>query len=260
MNKTETYPALEIQSISLHLGWSSISVEVGQVDGIQLLLSGDDDTVQGLHLTHENNTLRLELPIRERVPNLIGTQWMQTVLRLPASWRGAMDITTTHGNISLQGVCGSDLHLESISGSLRLNCVEGIHVNLTTISGSLLLENLHADSLRIHSISGMAHMTGLEIARIRLSMVSGGAECAFSKPFQQMSGNSVSASLRLIVPSQVLNAVLTSVSGRLLTDHISIHESGPELRFTSVTGNLAIECDSTSTTESETIPITQIKE
>ena len=263
MNKFAHYPALDVQSVSLHMGLADLILETGEVDTVQLLLSGDDDTVTGVHHELTDGTLHVDLPVRERVPNLIGMQWLQIVVRFPVAWRGSLTVHTTSGNISITGITGTDFRIESVSGNIKLANTHGMQVSLQSLSGPLLAEDLHADDFRLLGISGVIRLTGLEARHVHFSTVSANAECVFSTPFERFDGNSVSGSLRILTPMKSANAVLKTISGRILTNHFSIRESGPDLRFTTVTGNLEIEGsmpDTHASTEQDSQDKTNLEE
>ena len=83
MNRTESYASLETHTISMDMVRSTIDVYSYDTDTIQLLVSGDDESVSLMHLEWNNGKLMLSMPMRDRVPNPIAAAWMQIVLRLP---------------------------------------------------------------------------------------------------------------------------------------------------------------------------------
>ena len=117
MNRSESYASLETHTIAMDMVRSTIDVYSYDTENIQLLISGDDESVSLLHLEWLNGKLMLSMPMRDRVPNLIAPAWMQIVLRLPRTWKGAMTLKSQSGNISVNGYTGTDFTF-TISGSI----------------------------------------------------------------------------------------------------------------------------------------------
>ncbi len=247
MNRNETFSSQETHTVSMDMVRSSIDVQVCDTEDIQLLISGDDESVNLLHLEWADGTLRLAMPMRDRVPNLISTAWMQIMLRLPRDWKGGMDLKSQSGSVSVRDFSGTDLIISTTSGPVRVENVQCITSDIHVISGIVFLKKTQAEEIKLTTVTGNILLSEIAATRIHLSTVSGNSEINLTAPFEQFSGNSVSGDTHLFAPMNEVNARLTSITGRILTRNISIQEAGPELHFNSVTGNLEIVGDLTHT-------------
>ena len=242
MTRNESFPAADTNAVSIDMVRSSIDIQTCDIDDLQLLISGDDESVSLLQLDWSGGKLSLSMPIRDRVPNLVAPAWMQTVLRLPRTWKGALELRTQSGMISVSGFSGTDMSASTVSGHIRVVDILCITCSLHAMSGILLVEKAKADDVRLSTVTGNIMATELNCGRCHASTISGDSELNFSTPFQHLSGNATTGDTHLSVPLDEINASLHSVTGRLLTRNISIQATAgiPELRFTTVTGNLEI--------------------
>ena len=251
LNRNESFPSADTHSIVFDMVRSSIDVQSCDVEDIQLLISGDDESVSLLQLEWNGGRLSMSMPIRDRVPNLVSPAWMQTILRLPRSWKGALEMKSQSGMISINTFSGTDLNASTVSGHIRATNITCITCSLHAMSGILLLESAQVKDIRLSTVTGNIMASSLACERFRCSTVSGSMELSFSEPFQEMSGTSTTGDTHLSVPLSEINASLRSVTGRLLTRNVSIQETGPVLHFTTVTGNLAIVGSMPNLTEPE---------
>ncbi len=241
MNRSESYASLETHTIAMDMVRSTIDVYSYDTENIQLLISGDDESVSLLHLEWLNGKLMLSMPMRDRVPNLIAPAWMQIVLRLPRTWKGAMTLKSQSGNISVNGYTGTDFTASTSSGHIRVEEAECLTADIHSISGILLMKNSRCESAKLSTVSGNMLGDRVTCHTAHVSTVSGNVEMIVTDPFKLMTCNSVSGDVHISVPIPEINATFKSVTGRILTNGISIQEKGSELRFNSATGNLVIE-------------------
>ena len=50
MNRNESFPALDVSTVTVHLAWASLEMIVDDVEDIQVLVSGDAGDVEDLKL------------------------------------------------------------------------------------------------------------------------------------------------------------------------------------------------------------------
>ena len=243
MNRNESFSAIDTHTVSFDMVRASIDVQSCDAEDIQLLISGDDDSVELLQIAWTNGRLSLSMPMRDRVPNLISPAWMQLLLRLPATWKGGMELKSQSGSISVSSFSGTDLVIGTVSGHIRVSDSQCMTAELRSMSGILLLQNASIDQLRLTTISGNILASPISFSVLTLSTVSGSSELNLTEPFRKISAKTVSGDTHLTVPLSEINASVTSVSGRLLTRNISIQESGPDLHLNTVTGHLEIVGD-----------------
>ena len=243
MTRQESFFSMDIHTICMHAVWASVDVIRDEVEDIQLLLAGDDDSVEALRLENTDGRISLDLPVRDRVPNLIGVQWMHITLRLPQDWKGALDLHTTSGNLNVRDVDGTDLCLETVSGNIRAAALQSMTLELGTVSGLIFSTRLASNEIKVHTVSGSIQMLGVTCPSVHVNTITANCVFTFDAPFEKVDGNAVSGSISLTAPVATVNAVMKTVAGRLLTKNVSIQEEGPSIRLTTVSGSLELISD-----------------
>ena len=62
MNRNESFPALDVSTVTVHLAWASLEMIVDDVEDIQVLVSGDAGDVEDLKLLCQEGRLLVEQP------------------------------------------------------------------------------------------------------------------------------------------------------------------------------------------------------
>ena len=252
MNRNESFPAILVNALAVQLAWASLDVMVEDVEQIQLYVSGDENDVKELRIACEENRLTVEQPSYGINLKSLGSQrWMQIMLRLPRSWKGAADLSTISAPLTVRGLTGTDFALSSVSGDVTASHLQSITAAMRTVSGSVKAEHISGEKLSLRTVSGDVTIRDCSYDAYRISTVSGQAALDMSQPFEKLEGASVSGHMQLFAPMDCINASLRSVSGRLLTQGVSIQPGAPEARVSSVSGNLEINCSTAATYEEE---------
>ena len=243
MNRNETFSALDTHTICMDMVRSSIDVQSSASNDIQVLISGDDDSVSLLSMEWKDGTLMLSMPMRDRMPNLMSPAWMQILLRLPVSWKGGMELKSQSGNISVNDFTGTDLLIHTVSGHIRVDSSLLIAAELHSTSGILLLQKANVEQIKMSTVSGDMLVKEISCSQLSFNTVSGSCEIHLATPFEKMTGSNVSGDTHVSAPLSEINASLATVTGRILTRNISIQETGPLFRMKSVTGQLEVVGD-----------------
>ena len=252
MNRNEAFPAILVNTLSAHLAWASLDVVVEDVDQIQLFISGAENDVKDLRITCQENCLTVEQPNCGINLKSIGAErWLQIMIRLPLSWKGAVDLNTISAPLTVQGLAGTDFTLDTVTGDLTAKGITCMTCALRTVSGTIRAEELFGEKLSLRTVSGDVTATGCSFDTYRINSVSGQADIDMTRPFEKLDGVSVSGDVRVFAPMTCADAALRSVSGRLLTRDISIQHGAPEARMNSVSGNFEINCSTAATYEEE---------
>lgn len=252
MNRNESFPAILVSTLAAHLAWASLDVMVEDVDQIQLFISGAENDVKDLRVSCQENKLTIEQPNCGINLKSLGTErWLQVMVRLPLSWKGAVDLNTISGTMNVRGLTGTDFTLDTVSGELTASGMQSITATLRTVSGSIKAEDLYGEKLALRTVSGDVTGRACSYDTYRINTVSGQVDLDLDRPFEKLDGISVSGSIRLFAPMTSANAALRSVSGRLLTRGVSIDPEAPEAKISSVSGNLEINCSTAATYEEE---------
>jgi len=162
MNRNETFPALSVSTLAIHLAWASLEIIVSDVEDIQLMVSGEDSFVSELKLALTDGCLAVEQPSYGLSIKLKNERWMQVLVRLPRSWKGGVTAGTVSGTLSSRGLTGTDIALSTVSGSLHAESLAGINLTLHTVSGAILASDLAGDSLALRTVSGGVKLSGGE--------------------------------------------------------------------------------------------------
>lgn len=252
MNRNENFPAILVSALAVHLAWASLDVMVEDVEQIQLYITGDENDVKDLRIACEENRLTVEQPSYGINLKSLGSQrWMQVMIRLPRSWKGAVDLNTISAPMNVRGLTGTDFTLDAVSGDITAAGLQSITAALRTVSGSIKAEEIYGERLSLRTVSGDITVRACGYDAYRINTVSGQADLDLVQPFEKLDGVSVSGNMRLFAPMDCINASLRSVSGRLLTQGVSIQPGAPEARVSSVSGNLEINCSDPATYEEE---------
>ena len=241
MNRSESFASVDIHAVQCHVSWASLEVRADNVPEMRLLISGSDDDVRDLKITVEEGVLSIDLGIRERLPNVMGLQWMQIALRLPSSWRGGLSLHSASGLLSVSGVQGTDFVLETVSGMVRMDHTRSMTSVVRTVSGSLLITDHTTRVFRTSNISGASSFHRLNAESVHITHVAGQTGLEMASVPATIEGTSVSGGVDLILPAASVDAALKSVTGKLVTEGLENREGAPcRIRMTTVTGGLRV--------------------
>ncbi|MBE5803898.1 MAG: DUF4097 domain-containing protein [Clostridiales bacterium] len=252
MNRNESFPAILVSALTVHLAWASLDVMVEDVEQIQVFISGAEKDVHDLRVTCEENRLTVEQPSYGiNLKSLGAEHWMQIMIRLPLSWKGSVDLDTISAPLNVRGLSGTDFTLDTVSGDISASDLRSMTAALRSLSGSIRAENISGEKLNLRSISGDITVRSCGYDVYRVNTVSGQTDLDMTQPFERLDCVSVSGNVRVFAPVEYVDASLRSVSGRLLTRDVSIQHGAPEAKASSVSGNFEINCSTAATYEEE---------
>lgn len=250
MNRNETFSSMQVSSLTAHLSWASLDVMVEDVEQIQVCVSGAEKDVKELRVACQEGTLLVEQPAYG-IKTLGTEHWMQIILRVPRAWKGAADLNTISAPLNVRGLTGTDFTLDTVSGDLFASGLQCMTAMLRSVSGHIKGEKLTGQHLTMRNVSGDMAAEACSFDTCRINTVSGDAHLVLDRPIDKLEGISVSGSIRVDAPMADANAALRSVSGRLLTSGVSIRPDAPEVRVSSVSGDLELNCSVAATYEEE---------
>lgn len=239
MNSRNSFPALTITQLMIHLTGALLEVYADDTQEIQVMASGNDRDVQMISLTQTGDVLTLEQSPAALAPTPRSARWLQVTVRIPRSWKGRCEIRTTSGSIHVRGLSVSDLEVESLSGIVMLSDVVSLTLKVKNGSGNIAGTDLCGQDCTLFT-TGMLCLERMAFHNVSLSSVNRGALISFTEMFQSFRGGSVAGGISLEIPATQCDAILRSVSGRMLTDGVSIQDGAPSVRVTTVSGNLTI--------------------
>lgn len=242
MERNESFEIQELSDIAVHLAWAQLEIFADDVDKIQVLASGDDNSVSDLRIECKNGTLLVEQPQYGFSLNIMESRWLQVCVRMPRNWGKGVRCTTISGILSARKLNGSQISLETVSGDLRVLKLTAEQMALKTVSGDLHGEDLTTDMLNLRSVSGDVNLVELNTKQLKCNSISGGQTYNMSQTFERVEVTAVSGNVMITAPIEEMNASLRSVSGRMHTEGISVVENAdaPIVRITGVSADLKL--------------------
>ena len=224
----------------IHLTGALLELYADDTQEIQVMASGDDHDMKAVSLAQNGDTLTLEQSAAALSPLPLSARWLQVTIRIPRAWKGRVEIRTTSGSVHVRGLQVSDLSVESLSGFVMLSDLSSLSLKVKNGSGDIAGSDLSGQDCSLFTTTGMLCLERLAFLNISLSSVSRGAMLSFAEMFSTFKGGSVAGGISLEIPGAQCDAILRSVSGRLLTDGVSIVNGAPSVRVTTASGNLTI--------------------
>ena len=252
MNRNESFPGILVSTLKARLGWASLDVTVEDVDQLQVVVSGSDQDVQSLRVQCVDNCLVVEQPawgISFRGPKT--ERWLQIMIRLPRSWKGAVDLRSLTAPLKAHGLTGTDLAFSTFTGALTVGALHSMTVSLRTFAGDVVAEHLEGERLSIGTAVGDVSVMACGFEDVQCHAMSGRIDLDFVRPFGRFAAIAGSGDIRLFAPMNKADVSLRSLRGRLHTRGVSIQPDAPETRITSFSGNFEINCSYAATYEEE---------
>ena len=239
MSRSEVFSPLDVTTLTVKLTWANLEIASGNGKELQVMISGDDNAVESIHVSCTGGKLTIDQanPVST---GIIAPHWMEVLLRVPADWKGAIDLSTVQGRLNARGLTGSDINLDTVTGDLRAEALQGITVTLNTVSGRLTAEDIRCDQLTLRTVTGDTATSGLNMLKGSVHGVNTDWHLGFSAAFDSLDAATVTGNV--FVDAPILDAFVRyrTVSGRLRTWGVSLQDSGTPITMTSVSGNLEI--------------------
>ncbi len=240
MEKNVSFPKESVSELYCRLTWAQLELIADDVQEIQVLAAGDDQSVADLRIEEHSGRLVVEQPALIFSLNFITHKWTQVCIRIPKDWRGVIDAHTVSGLLNSRGAKGTAVTLETVSGDLRAMATAANSLQLRTVSGDIKGGDLTGERLTLRTVSGGARLQSIAFDQIKTNGVSGDMWLEFRAPFSRLDANTVSGDLEVLVPTDTLDASLKAVSGHVHTSGIKLKEGGSTIRCSAVSGDLNI--------------------
>lgn len=239
MNRNEFLDALPLTRIVLRLTSASLEICTDAIDDVHVMASGADGDVKALSIAVRGEQLIVEQPAKTLARNPVASSWLQITIRVPQSWKGQLEARTVSGWISVRGLYGTDLSLDSVSGLITASALQFHTMSLRTVTGDIRAGGLMCFSLTLGSTSGSISLQESNFTRCSVSSITAPVTLSLCAPFQAISGSSVLGDLIVDAPIDRCNASIRSVSGRISASGVFIdEEAASSIQFNTVSGNL----------------------
>ena len=238
MNRNEFFQALPVTKLMLRLTSAAVEICTDDIEDIHIMVSGARTDQEVLRISESAGVLTLEQPVSALAKSASSSSWMQIAIRLPRTWKGAIDGRSVTGWMNLRGLIGTDLSLDTVSGLVMASELDFITVSIRAVIGDVKLNQVHCDKCSLFSTSGNLTVMRSSLRTGLANSVTGLISLDLVAPFEELTLNSVTGDLCVDTPITECDAVLRSVSGRIRTSGISLVEGAAKLRATTVSSDL----------------------
>jgi len=242
MERNVSFQSDGVQNVRAKLTWAQIEIVSGPGTEFQLLIAGDDESVEEVRAEKAGEEIVLSQPHLAYAKELLPRRrWLQICLRVPEGWRGDLDVDTIAGMIGLHKVSASSLSLTTVAGAMRVNGAECDFLVLQSATGAITVEGVRAKRANLRTVSGKITFENATVYATKLFTVSGEVFLALRKECRTLDSQSVSGAISVTVDGPA-KAVLRSLSGQFLVDEkVEQAEGGLEITASSVSGDLAVK-------------------
>ena len=244
MNRNEFFQALTVTKLTLRLTSAALEICTDDIDDIHVMISGGKTDVEALRVSASANTLQVEQPVAAMAKSAAASgSWLQLSVRLPRTWKGAVEARTVTGWMNIRNISGADLSLDTVSGMVMVSDVSFLTASVRAVTGDIKLQQADCSKCSLFSTSGSLTAMRTALQKGSANTVTGLITLDLVTPFEELTLNSVTGDLCVDAPIEICDAVLRSVSGRIRTSGVSIVEGAPKLRATTVSSDLDVTCN-----------------
>lgn len=237
MNRNEFFQAMPITRLNIRLTTASLEVCTDDIDDIHVMVSGSKDAADQLRITAASDTLRLEQP---RQPHPAKGSWLEVTIRLPRSWKGAINARTIYGWMNIRSIAGTDLALYSVSGTIMANDLHFMTIAGHTFSGAVKLQQILCKQAKLTSVRGSLTIADAQLQKAHAFSITSTIALSLLAPFEALTLGSITGDLCIDAPINLCDAVLKSLSGRIRTTGVTVVEGGPKVRAATISSTLDI--------------------
>ncbi len=234
-----------LTDIAVHLNWAQLEIFADDVQKIQVLVAGDERSVEDLRILVKDGVLVVEQPqYGISLSNFTESTWMQICVRVPRTWDKEIHAYTIGGLLSARKLNASKQVLDTVSGDLRATLLTAPLLKLRSVSGDVHAESLTCDTLQLRVISGDIHMDNVQTKAVKGTSVSGDVRLSCSSAFEQIELTSVSGDVSIAAPVERAHITLRSISGKVKLEGIEEapddDTAAPTVRVTGVSADLTL--------------------
>lgn len=243
MEKNFTFSSSAIERLRIRLTWAQLELLPCDADEFQLIIAGDDESIDDLRIEQTGDDLIVAQPQITYAKDLLPRRrWLQICICVPEAWQGKVSVDTVSGIIGAHGVSAAEISLTTVSASLNVqNLAAEEALVLHSVSGAVSANTLQSRRCSLRTVSGDIKATGFSVREAKLFTVSGNVEMDVEPEGRNIDGQTVSGSV-LVRTNQNVKATLHSLSGQYtFGEREATEDSTLEISITSVSGNLTVE-------------------
>lgn len=243
MNRNEFFQALPVTKLVLRLTSATLEICTDDIEDIHVMVSGGKTDVEALRIAATADALTVEQPVSALAKSTTNGSWMQIAVRLPRTWKGAIDARTVTGWMNIRAIAGTDLSVDTVSGMVMVSDVSFLTFSARAVTGDVKLNQADTGKCSLFSTSGSLTVMRTALTSGSASTVTGLITLDLVAPFAELTLNSVTGDMCVDAPITECDAVLRSVSGRIRTSGVSIVEGAAKLRAATVSSDLDLTCN-----------------
>ncbi len=253
------YEKDDVKKMNIKLGWGQLTMATESVEKLQIVATGDEETVKELRIYYDDDEVFVEQPQYGLSASIVSSRWLEVVVRLPIGWKIDIEARTITGNINMKEIVGKEIEVETVSGKLmvdgmaceemkiktisgktKANQLSCENIKVRTVSGDVVAEDIICKELSIRSVSGGMTFHGLSCQRVTCTSVSGKYLMHHTNPFKSYNVNTVSSEVALYAPIEAVSISQRGLKGNIRTEGVREEATGERIELTTVTGSTTI--------------------
>ena len=243
MERNESFAVANLNDLIVHMAWAQIEVFADDIEHVQVLVAGDENSVRDLRIEQNADELLVEQPQYGLSLNITDSRWMQVCIRVPKTWDKKIHVFTIGGPLSARGLTGNRIVLDTVSGDLRASRITSESLSLKTVSGDIRSDKLTAESITVRTVSGNITLEDASGKIYKCTTVSGEIKLKLKDAFTQIDLRSVSGDITLLSPVKRMSVSTRSLNGRVVANGVELSEdkaslAPPLVRVTGVSADL----------------------
>jgi len=242
LERNESFALENVNDLAIRMAWAQVEIFADDIQRVQVLAAGDENSVKELRIQLEDDTLVVEQPQYGLSINITESHWMQVCVRVPNNWAKKIHVNTINGLLNARGLIGSRIVLDTVTGDVHASRMSAPEIVLKSVSGDIHAEDLNADQLTVRSVSGTVALEGVTAKSYKCTNVSGKQKIVQKAGFEHMELRAVSGDVTLVTPVERLAVTMRSLSGRVATEGVQItKDTGvPTVQATGVSAELKL--------------------
>ncbi|MDD3212532.1 MAG: DUF4097 family beta strand repeat-containing protein [Eubacteriales bacterium] len=242
MERNESFAAETLKDLSIRLAWAQAEIFGDDIERVQVLAAGDENSVRDLRIAIEENTLVVEQPQYGLTLNITESRWMQVCIRVPKNWANAIHVSTISGLLNARSLSGSRIVLDTVSGDIHAARVTAEEISLKSVSGDINAAEPTAKRLSARSLSGNVSLNDIDAQSLKCTTVNGEQRIRQKGGFEQMELRTVSGDVTLQTAVEKINVLTRSISGRVKAEGVTLTQAtdAPVVRITGVSADLKL--------------------
>ncbi len=244
LERNESFDAGRLNDLAVRLAWAQVEIFADDIDRVQVLAAGDENSVRDLRIETEDDTLVVEQPQYGLTLKIMESRWMQVCVRVPKTWDKQIHVNTVGGLLNARKLNGSRVVLDTVSGDVHASRITAEAISLKSVSGDIRAERLTSELLTARTVSGSVTLDDVTAKSYKCTTVNGEQKIRQTAGFEQMELRTVSGDITVWTTATRAGVFMRSLSGRVSAQGVELTEDkdAPVIRATGVSADLRLIC------------------